>query len=313
MLLLLPPVSSQEKAGGPPVAKSGNPARPRITGIAHIAFFAKDIEKSRAFYRDFLGFEEPYSLKNPDGSLSMAFFKINERQYIELIPEREPNTDRLSHISIETDNAEALRVYLASRGVAVPDRLPKGKTGNWNFFVTDPEGHRVEIMQYDPAGWTVREKGKHVPATRISTHIPHVGIIVAHFNPEYKFYTDVLGFREILRTSRDGVTLSWVNLQVPEGDDYIEFMLMKDYPPPTGRGTAHHLGFETADIAASVATLEARPSRAQYPHKLETRVGVNRRRQANMYDPDGSRSELMEPATIDGKPVPSSTAPPPQL
>jgi catechol 2,3-dioxygenase-like lactoylglutathione lyase family enzyme len=104
------------------------PSRPRILGVAHIAIFAHDFEKSRAFYRDFFGFEEPYSIKNPDGSPSMTFFKVNERQYIELSPERQPNTDRLSHISIETDNAEAMRVYLASQGIKVPDRVPKGRS-----------------------------------------------------------------------------------------------------------------------------------------------------------------------------------------
>jgi lactoylglutathione lyase len=313
MLFLLPLASSQQKSGGvAPPASAGSPARPRILGVAHIAIFAKDYEKSRAFYRDFLGFEEPYDLKNPDGTPSMTFFKINERQYIELFPEREANSDRLSHISIETDNAEAMRAYLASRGIAVPDRVPKGRSGNSNFSIKDPEGHGVEIMQYEPTGWTVREKGKHMPATRISTHMGHVGIIVTHFDVQYKFYTDILGFREILRTSRNGDVLNWVNLQVPDGTDYVEFMLMKDWPPPTQRGTAHHIALDTSDIAASIATLEERPYRKQYPQKIESRVGVNRRRQANLYDPDGTRTELMEPNTIDGKPVPPSTAPPPQ-
>src|SRR5882672_7546331 len=88
--------------------------RPHIRGVAHIAVFAADYEKSRAFYRDFLGFAEPYSLSKPDGTPAMTFFKINERQYIELFPETAKGTDRLNHISIETDNAEAMRRYLAS-------------------------------------------------------------------------------------------------------------------------------------------------------------------------------------------------------
>ena len=116
-------------------------ARPHITGVAHIALFASDFEKSRAFYRDFLGLEEPYSLAKPDGTPAMTFFKINERQYIELFPETAPKTDRLSHISLETDNAEGMRLYLASRGVAVPKTVPKGRIGNSNFNIKDPEGH----------------------------------------------------------------------------------------------------------------------------------------------------------------------------
>ena len=59
------------------------PQRPRITGISHFAIYAHDYEKSRAFYGQFLGFEEPYSLQNPDGSASMTFFKINDRQTID--------------------------------------------------------------------------------------------------------------------------------------------------------------------------------------------------------------------------------------
>src|ERR1700730_1154696 len=94
-----------------------NPQRPHILGVAHIALFAHDYEKSRAFYGEFLGFQEPYSLKNKDGSASMTFFKINDHQYIELFPEREANSDRLSHITLEPDDCNALRVYLAAKGV----------------------------------------------------------------------------------------------------------------------------------------------------------------------------------------------------
>jgi lactoylglutathione lyase len=45
---------------------------------------------------------------------------------------------------------------------------------------------------------------------------------------------------------------------------------------------------------------------------LEIRTGTNRKRQLNLYDPDGTRLELMEPHTVDGKPAPPSTAAPPR-
>jgi len=287
-------------------------ARPRILGVAHIAIYAADYEKSRAFYRDFLGFEEPYSLANPDGTPSMTFFKINERQYIELFPETAPHTDRLNHIAIETDNAEAMRVYLASRGVAVPKQVGKGRIGNSNFNIKDPEGHTVEIVQYQPDSWTVRERGRHMPETRVSKRMMHAGIVVTALDAEMNFYTGVLGFREFWRGSSSGAQLSWINLKVPDGEDYIELMLYKDAPPPEGRGSAHHLCLEVSGVAASVAALEARPYRKQYERAIEPRVGVNRKRQANLFDPDGTRTELMEPVTVDGKAAPSSQAPPPR-
>src|ERR1700679_2697136 len=123
------------------------PQRPRIIGISHIALFAHDYEKSRAFYGEFLGFEEPYGLKKPDGSPIMTFFKVNDHQYIELYPELTPNSDRLSHISLETDDIEGLRLYLKSKGVAVPDKAHTARIGNVSFDVIDPAGHKVEMVQ----------------------------------------------------------------------------------------------------------------------------------------------------------------------
>src|SRR5689334_12615931 len=82
------------------------PKRPRLLGVAHMALGVSDIEKSRAFYKDFLGFTEPFDLKNADGSLALTFIKVNDQQYIELFPGLKPGEDRLRHISFYTDNAE---------------------------------------------------------------------------------------------------------------------------------------------------------------------------------------------------------------
>ncbi len=288
------------------------PQRPPIVGISHIAIYAHDYQKSRAFYGEFLGFQEPYSLKNPDGSPSMTFFKINDRQVIELFPERQAGSDRLNHISLETTDIEALRAYLASKDVKVPPQAHRARIGNLGFDITDPAGHTVEMVQYMPEGKTILAKGKYMSGKAISTRMTHVGLIVTDLDPEYKFYTDILGFKETWRGSHSGKVLSWINLKVPDGSDYVEFMLFKDPPGPAQRGTAHHLCLQVPDVAAAVAKLEAEPYYKEYGRPIEIHVGINRKRQANLFDPDGTRIELMEPNTIDGKPAPSSTAAPPQ-
>jgi len=286
--------------------------RPKILGLSHFAVFAHDFDKSRAFYREFLGFDELFPLKNADGTPSMTFFKINDHQYIELFPEKAPGSDRLSHISFETDNIEALRVYLASRGVTVPSKLKPGRIGNLAFNITDPAGHTVEMVQYVPTGETMRSYGKQIGPHRISKHMTHVGIIVSDMDPEYRFYTEVLGFKETWRGSSSGTVLSWINLKAPDSDDYVEFMLAKPEPEPTKRGSSHHLCFVVPDVAATVAELKASPYMKEYGREIEVRVGKNRKRQANLFDPDGTRTEVMEPVTIDGEPTPPSTALPPQ-
>ena len=117
----------------------------------------------------------------------------------------------------------------------------------------------------------------------------------------------------LLRGSKDGKVLSWVNMRVPDGEDYLEFML-NDQPPSLAQlGTQHHICLEVPDMEKAVADLEQRPARKNYARPMEIRTGVNRKRQMNLFDPDGTRSELMEPRTLDGKPAPPSNAPAPQM
>jgi len=65
------------------------------------------------------------------------------------------------------------------------------------------------------------------------------------------------------------------------------------------------------DAARAVGILEARPAFKEYGKSLKINTGVNQKRQVNLFDPDGTRVEIMEPRTVTGKPTPSSTAPPP--
>jgi catechol 2,3-dioxygenase-like lactoylglutathione lyase family enzyme len=285
--------------------------RPRITGVAHIAIYAHDVDRSLEFYRDFLGYSEPFRLNRGSGALHLAFVKINDRQFVEVFPEKAAGTDRLNHIALEVEDADAMRAYLASRGVKVPEKTPVGKIGNANFNITDPDGHTVEIVQYLPGGRTAQQKGKDLPDTRISTRVMHVGVAVRSLDKSMAFYGDILGLKETWRGSAKGKELNWVNVKVPDGDDYIEFMLYKTEPTTARLGTMHHMALEVSDIEAAKSTLEARPARKSYTRKMKIQTGVNKKRQLNLYDPDGTRIELMEPNTVDGKPAPSSTAPPP--
>jgi lactoylglutathione lyase len=294
------------------LATADDVKRPRITGVAHIAIYAHDVDKTVAFYRDFLGYAEPFRLNRPNGDLHLCFVKVNDHQFVEVFPEKAEGTDRLNHIALEVDDAEAMRAYLASRRVKVPAKVPVGRIGNANFNITDPDGHTVEIVQYLPEGRTLRQRGNDIPDSRISSRIMHVGVSVAALEPALAFYRDVLGFEETWRGSAQGTELNWVNVKVPDGDTYVEFMLSKQPPTVKRLGTMHHLCLEVPDIDKAKSTLEARPGRKGYTRDLEIKTGINRKRQLNLYDPDGTRIELMEPRTVDGVPAPSSKAPPPR-
>jgi catechol 2,3-dioxygenase-like lactoylglutathione lyase family enzyme len=286
--------------------------RPHILGVAHIAFYVSDLTKARAFYEDFLGFAEPFSLKREDGSVRVAFLKINDKQYVELFTDAPKSDGQLNHIAAYTDNAQQMRDYLAEHGLKVPETVTKGKTGNYNFTFTDPDGHTVEIVQYEPDSWTGESAGKAIPSTRISSRIMHVGFLVRELEPAMKFYRDLLGFQEFWRGSSNGTQLSWVNMRVPDGQDYVELMLYTGTQSAQQRGEKNHVCLEVPDVQKGVIELEAKPARKAYGRRIEVRIGKNRKRQANLFDPDDTRIELMEPNTVDGTPAPSSTAPPPR-
>jgi catechol 2,3-dioxygenase-like lactoylglutathione lyase family enzyme len=286
--------------------------RPQILGVAHIGLYTTDLAKARAFYEDFLGFQELSTLKRDDGSVRIAFVKIDDKQYVELFTDAPKEDGQLNHIAIYTDNAQKMRDYLAAHRVKVPALVPKGKTGNYNFTITDPDGHTVEVVQYLPDSLTEINQGKLLPPSRISSRIMHVGFLVRNLEASMKFYRDLLGFREFWRGSSNGTQLSWVNMRVADGDDYLEFMLYTGTPSAQERGVKNHLCLEVANIDKAVQDLEKRPTRTSYGREIKTQIGKNRKRQANLFDPDGTRIELMEAATVDGQPAPSSSAPPPQ-
>jgi len=308
LLCLTAPLSAGEMLAPP----TTGPARPPIVGLSHIALFCHDIDKSRAFYKDFLGFAEPYSLPNKDGTLHLTWIKINDRQTIELFPEKTPDSDRLYHIAIETPDATAMRDYLASRGVKVPDKVGKGKIGNSNYFITDPNGRIVEVVTYEQDGWTMINRGRFMPDTRIATNMPHVGILAGDLEADQHFYGDILGFHEIWRGAKKPDHLSWVHEQLPESKNFVELMLYTDLPAEDKRGRYHHLCLEVTDLEKAKATLEERAAKCGYTKAMGIQTGVNHKRQLNLYDPDGTRVELMEPNTFDGQPMPApSNAPPP--
>ncbi len=287
-------------------------ARPRITGISHVGYYVSDLPKALEFWHGLLGFDESYELKDPKtGSVQIAFVKINDHQHVELFtapPAAPPSM--LSHVCFSVESIAQMRAYLTAIGVPIRAGNAKTRMGDYALEITDPDGMEVEFVQSLPDGVEAKLAGKFEPEGRISTKIYHAGFIVGNSRASLDFYGKVLGFTETWRGGANPAELSWINMKVPDGDDYVEFMLYRTYDPKR-LGTMNHLSLAVPDIDKAVAVLKARPAFASYGKPLEVHLGVNRKRQVNLYDPDGTRVELMEPFTIDGKVTPPSSAPPP--
>lgn len=272
------------------------PKRPPIVGVAHIALKTKDLEAARNFYGHYLGYQEPFTMDKPSGGLLLTLFKVNDHQYIEVFPNLKSDTeDRLAHIVFETANAQQLRDYLASKGVKVPEKVQPGQDGNLTFMIKDPDGHDVGFIQYMPGSLHLKNAGKFLPPTRISERIIHVGVTVRDRAAADHLYRDILEFKDIWHGGMKDDRVDWVDMKVPEGTDWLEYMLNVQNPTPKTLGVMHHLALGVPSVAAGYKTLLGREMTITQPPK----VGRDGKWQLNLYDPDLTRSELMEPKPVE--------------
>ena len=79
-----------------------------------------------------------------------------------------------------------------------------------------------------------------------------------------------------------------------EGQDYLEFMLYNALPAPDARGTKNHASLTIPDADKALAEMKQRAAKVGYTSEIVIQTGVNKKRQINLYDPDGTRIELME-------------------
>jgi len=293
--LLVAGIVAQTSALSAAGSSSKPVTRPPIVGVAHIGLNTDDMAAARKFYTGILGFQEPFSLDKPlGGGLMLTYFKVNDHQYIEMFPDlKEPKQDRLNHICFETTDAGQLRAYLASKGVKVPEKLAPGLDGNLSFEVRDPDDHLVEFVQYLPGSLHSRNLGKFLPDTRISTRMIHVGVTVKDQAAADSFYKDILGFTERWHGGMKDDSTDWVMMRVPEGTDWLEYMLNVHDPDPRMLGIMHHLALGVPSVQDADAIVIQRGLNPSQP-----KIGRDGKWQLNLYDPNLTRVELMEPKPV---------------
>ena len=148
----------------------------------------------------------------------------------------------------------------------------------------------VEFVQYLPGGIHMKNAGKFMAETRISDHMLHVGIYVADRAKSDAFYKDILGFRFMWEGGPANRPNAWVSYLVPEGKEWVEYMMGTDTKPTTRQlGGMHHYCVGVMDIQKPYQTVVSRGyTQAQKP--ILARDG---RWLDNLYDPDFSRTEVM--------------------
>ena len=201
-------------------------------------------------------------------------------------------------IGVEPLSANKLRhtnaSMLLNRGVKVPEKLEPMRDGNRGFDVTDPDGHDVEFVELRPGSMHSREFGKFLPEGRISQRIIHIGVVVNDRAAADRFYKDILGFQEIWHGGMKDKETDWVDMRVPDGTDWLEYMLNVHNPDPQELGVMNHLALGVPSVKAGYETALKRG----YKASEKPQIGRDGKWQFNLYDPNFTRVELMEPKPV---------------
>jgi catechol 2,3-dioxygenase-like lactoylglutathione lyase family enzyme len=259
-------------------ARAADSGRPPITGIADVRLFITDVADAHTFYEKTLGL--PRDPQNC-GSREIVCLVVNSRQRLELeaVPAPAP-FNLVARITFATSNAALMRRYLSSRG------LTPGPVTNGRFEVKDPEGHSISFLESAGSGPAPR------PAPgQTSVKLIHAGFIVRDRQAEDHFYKDILGFHLYWQGGMKEGENSWVSMQVPDGTDWLEYML--NIAPSADRhtrGVMNHVALGVKSIAAARKQLLDNGWQAGEAPK----IGRDGKWQLNLYDPDDTRVEFME-------------------
>ncbi|HEY5330973.1 MAG TPA: VOC family protein [Acidobacteriaceae bacterium] len=250
--------------------------RPAITGIAFVRMYSADMAASEAFYKT-LGYTK-VSAGN-----GLERYGVNTAQWLEVEPLPSPSTEtRMPEVAFTTRNVAALERYLVKHKVVVVDKQ-KGE-----FTVHDPEGNLIGFVQQGAVGPTLP-----LSPSASSRRIIHAGFIVRDRAAEDAFYRDLLGFNLYWHGGKTDATTDYVAMQVPDGTDWLEYMLNNRADPDARtRGLMNHFSLGIAQMSTAIAAL-ARDGCTD-KNCSKTQMGVDGKVQMNVYDPDLTRIEYME-------------------
>jgi catechol 2,3-dioxygenase-like lactoylglutathione lyase family enzyme len=259
--------------------------RPKITGISHLAVYTSDPAAADRFYRGTVGAVRMLDPENPKG----VRYALSATQFIEVLPlPPGAGINRLDHTAYNTDDAEGLRKYLASKAYKVPPSVQRGADGGHWFTVLDPEGNKVQFVELPHLPQAV------VAPNAIGHHIIHVGMLVHSRAVGDTFYRNLLGFRHYWFGGMVEGRTDWVSQQTPDSHDWLEYMLnAKPDISAHDLGVLDHFSIGEVSVDAAFKTLKDGNRLVGVEAQEHTQMGKDGKGQFNFYDPDGVRVELM--------------------
>ena len=147
-----------------------------LTGIHHVSIVVTDVERSRNFYTNVLGLREIPRPKTFD--FFVVWYDLGG-QHIHLIPRDQAEAASPRHFALHVSDSRSARKRFQELGLSVRETTPI--PGCDRFFVHDPDGNLIEIMQwfrpYSPEtdGTTDGQASPQPPAQRFEPGFMQVG------------------------------------------------------------------------------------------------------------------------------------------
>ncbi len=264
-----------------PALSQGQPKLSKISTVALVRIRVTDLEQAKHFYKDLLGLKE---VPNHCFSQSATCLWINPSQRLELVQtSSSSDRDGLDRVGFLTNKIENVRRYVESKG-ARPGII-RTEQGRQYFEIVGPEGHQIAFV-------SLREREEvDFVFSAVSSSLIHAGFVVNDRAAEDKFYKDILGFHLYWHGGMKDDETDWVDMQVPDGTDWIEYML--NVPADADKhtlGVMNHIALGVPDIHAAQQQL----IKNGWKSTEQPKIGRDGKWQLNLYDPDDTRVELME-------------------
>ena len=133
-----------------------------VLGLDHLNLRVADLERAMGFYAGVLGMREVKRNTRADGRVSLVALRAgNCVVFLQPSPGYAPPADEkdsgLDHYSLEIEahDPEALVAQLRAHNVQVvtgPAKRWGGHGDGTSIYVRDPDGHEVELKQYNLGG-----------------------------------------------------------------------------------------------------------------------------------------------------------------
>jgi len=113
----------------------------KVTGINHVVLHVTDLDRSRTFYTETLGFDDRGSVPG----MRASFLRCGTQglDLFEVVDSDVHGGEEMNHIALNVDVADVdlLIAGLSEAGIEALEITPRN-----SVFISDPDGHHIEML-----------------------------------------------------------------------------------------------------------------------------------------------------------------------